>query len=101
VFNVGPEKLILLFVILLVVIGPQRLPDVARTLGRTMVALRRLSDNLQAEMHGALGDPADAVTQAVGSIRAGVGALREGVGDVSTPTDPSPTTPLPDDPGLN
>jgi Sec-independent protein translocase protein TatA len=101
VFNVGPEKLILLFVILLVVMGPQRLPDVARTLGRTMVALRRLSGNLQAEMHGALGDPAEALTQALGSLREGVGTFRNEVGAVLTPTDPSPTTPLPDDPGLN
>jgi Sec-independent protein translocase protein TatA len=49
VFNVGPEKLILLFVILLVVMGPQRLPELARTLGSTMAGLRRLSGNLQAE----------------------------------------------------
>ena len=33
-FNVGPEKLLLLFIIALIVLGPSKLPDAARTLGR-------------------------------------------------------------------
>ena len=42
-FNVGPEKLILLFVIALVVLGPDKLPDAARTMGKVLAEFRRIS----------------------------------------------------------
>ena len=39
----GPGELILLFVVVLVLFGPKRLPEIARMLGRTMDELRRAS----------------------------------------------------------
>jgi sec-independent protein translocase protein TatA len=40
VFNVGPLELIVVLVIALIVLGPQRLPDVARSVGRGMREFR-------------------------------------------------------------
>jgi sec-independent protein translocase protein TatA len=40
VFNVGPLELIVVLIIALIVLGPQRLPDVARSLGRGMREFR-------------------------------------------------------------
>jgi sec-independent protein translocase protein TatB len=77
VINVpGPEKLILLFVIALIVLGPNRLPQAARTLGHFMGELRRMSGSFQDEVKEALADPKDALTAAVGDLRDEFGQLR-------------------------
>ena len=39
-FNVGPLELIVVLIIALIVLGPQRLPDVARSVGRGMREFR-------------------------------------------------------------
>jgi sec-independent protein translocase protein TatA len=45
VFNVGPLELIVVLIVALIVLGPQRLPDVARSLGRGMREFRSALDN--------------------------------------------------------
>jgi len=64
VFNVGPEKQILLSTLALVILGPQKLPEATRVAGKAIARLRQLSNALQAEMRGALEEP----------IKAGVGS---------------------------
>jgi TatA/E family protein of Tat protein translocase len=44
VFNVGPLELIVVLIIALIVLGPQRLPDVARSVGRGMREFRSALD---------------------------------------------------------
>jgi len=115
VFNVGPEKLVFLFVIALVVLGPQRLPGAARSLGKAVAELRRLSGNLQQEVRGALGEPGDALSEAVTTLRGGLGGVFAApeagapAGTPSLPPGPGPrpgsrlneALPTPDDPSLN
>jgi sec-independent protein translocase protein TatB len=57
-FNVGGGEILVILVIALIVLGPQRLPDAARQIGKTMGDLRRLSTGFQNEVRGAL-DTAD------------------------------------------
>ncbi len=64
-FNVGPEKLILLLMLALVVLGPQQLPEAARAAGKAIARLRQLSNALRAEMRGVLDEPIKTVSQAV------------------------------------
>jgi sec-independent protein translocase protein TatB len=127
VFNVGPEKLLLLFVIALLVLGPTKLPDAARQLGKALGEFRKVSGRLQTEVRDALADPKDALSAAVSDLRKefpevggfGLGglAMSAPVGEqpspapesaaaqtspgysVSDPTRPLP--PSPDDPSLN
>jgi Tat protein translocase TatB subunit len=48
-FGVGPEELVLLLIIALFVLGPERMPKVARDIGRVVGDLRRTSDQLREE----------------------------------------------------
>jgi TatA/E family protein of Tat protein translocase len=48
-FGIGIEELVVIFVIALFVLGPERLPSLARDLGKAMRELRRASDELTEE----------------------------------------------------
>jgi Tat protein translocase TatB subunit len=48
-FGVGPEELVLSLIIALIVLGPERMPKVARDIGRVVGDLRRTSDQLREE----------------------------------------------------
>jgi TatA/E family protein of Tat protein translocase len=39
-FDIGPEKLLIILAVALLVVGPKRIPEMARSLGRSMRALR-------------------------------------------------------------
>jgi len=48
-FGIGMTELAVIFVIALVVLGPKRLPELARTLGRTLAEFRRTATDLRRE----------------------------------------------------
>ena len=58
-FNVGGGELLVIALIALIVLGPQRLPDAARQVGRVMGDLRRISSGFQQELKVALDDEDD------------------------------------------
>ena len=58
-FGIGVEELVVIFVIALFVLGPERLPSLARDVGRAMAELRKASDELTNEFLKADQPPAD------------------------------------------
>jgi len=48
-FGIGMTEMIVIFVIALVVLGPKRLPELARSLGRTLAEFRRTATDLRRE----------------------------------------------------
>lgn len=60
-FNLGGGEVLVILVIALVVLGPDRLPEAARSLGRALREVRRLSEGFQREMREAFEEPRDAV----------------------------------------
>jgi len=57
VFNVGTPELLVILVVALVVLGPNKLPEAARQAGKVIGELRRLSSGFQAELHDAMNEP--------------------------------------------
>ena len=56
ILGVGPAELLLIFVIALIVLGPDKLPEVARTLGKTMGEFWRKVAEARTEFDKALRD---------------------------------------------
>lgn len=48
--NTGPSELLLLFVVALLVLGPERLPKVASQVGRWVRRARRVADQLRRQL---------------------------------------------------
>lgn len=55
-FNIGFSELLILGVIALIFIGPQQLPEVARTLGRLLNEWKRATGDLQNQFTSTLRD---------------------------------------------
>ena len=55
--NLSTGELLVIFLVALVVLGPNKLPDAARQMGRMAAELRRLSSGFQDEMRAAMQEP--------------------------------------------
>jgi sec-independent protein translocase protein TatB len=62
-FNVGGGEFLVIALIALLVLGPQRLPEAARQVGKVVGEIRRISSGFQHELRGALNE-ADRAAQA-------------------------------------
>jgi Tat protein translocase TatB subunit len=49
-FNIGTAELMLIFVIALIVVGPRRLPEVGRSLGKVVNDVRQMSQEFTAPL---------------------------------------------------
>jgi Tat protein translocase TatB subunit len=61
-FNVGGGELLVILLVALIVLGPQRLPEAARTIGKVMGDLRKVSSGFQNEMRSAMNEISDTTT---------------------------------------
>ncbi len=55
-FNIGGGELLVIVLLALIVLGPQRLPDAMRTVGRVVGEVRRISSGFQQELRDAFED---------------------------------------------
>lgn len=68
-FDLDPAKILMLGFLALVVLGPQRLPQAARSLGRIIGQLKSMSASFQTEVKDALGEDGQALSSAVNDLR--------------------------------
>ena len=45
--NIGPQELLIVLIIALVVVGPQRLPELGRTIGKALREFRKIQDDVK------------------------------------------------------
>ena len=62
--NLGSGELLVIFFVALLVLGPNKLPDAARQVGRAVNEIRRVSGGFQREMREAMREPMRAAEQA-------------------------------------
>ena len=55
--NLGPEKILVVLVVALIVLGPAKLPQAARNVGTAYRELRRMTGGLQAEVRDVFAEP--------------------------------------------
>jgi sec-independent protein translocase protein TatB len=58
-FNIGGGELLVILLIALIVLGPSRMPEAARTVGRVVGEIRRMSSGFQREIREAFDDTED------------------------------------------
>lgn len=52
-FGIGMPELVLILVVALIVLGPRRLPEIARALGKSMAEFRRATEEIKEELESA------------------------------------------------
>src|SRR4030042_6556263 len=63
-FGIGPGELLLILVIALIVFGPRRLPEIGRTLGKTIRDFRQASQDLTVQLRGEIDSASEELTAA-------------------------------------
>jgi len=87
VFEVGFAELLLCFVVALVVLGPQKLPEVARALGRWTARARGYVRNLSAELERETGGTSlrRDLDEAARAVRETTGGLQDDLRKLGDP----------------
>jgi sec-independent protein translocase protein TatA len=57
VFGIGMPELLVILIVALLVLGPKRLPEIARSLGKGMAEFRRASTEFQRTLSASLEEP--------------------------------------------
>ena len=88
--NLGSGELLVIFFVALLVLGPNKLPDAARQVGRAVNEIRRVSGGFQREMREAMQEPMRAAEQAKADMldpfkQAATNAIKTPVDDADPP----------------
>ena len=58
-FNVGPFELILILIVVLIIFGPGKLPDIGNAIGRGIREFRKASSDIEDSIRGETKPPSD------------------------------------------
>lgn len=85
-FGIGMPELLLILALALIVLGPKKLPEIARALGKSMAEFRRATDDLKEELQHMEQDIEDSSPEATPKDDPFLAKETE---DPSSPTTPS------------
>ncbi|MGI9032239.1 MAG: Sec-independent protein translocase subunit TatA/TatB [Acidimicrobiales bacterium] len=60
--SLGPAEILVILVVALIVLGPKRLPEAGRQIGRALAEVRRWSQDIQSEIRDVIDTDASATT---------------------------------------
>lgn len=107
--NVGPLELLVVLAVALIVVGPERLPELARSVGRVLRQFREVQDEVRSMVSSGVDDDmrdaaADfrkvtgSITRAT-DVKGGVRRAQRSLRDATTPPPKGPATAGADDAG--
>jgi len=85
--NIGPQELLIVLIIALVVVGPQRLPELGRSIGKALRELRKIQDDVKATIKFDLNEGPEPYVRPRRVPRTPRGDRTEVAGQDVTPTD--------------
>jgi len=87
--SIGPEKILFVLVVALIVLGPERLPKVARDIGQFVSRLRELQARMESEVRDVVGEVPEPFLNPRGWLTQQAGSILSVPGDPAEP----PTSP--------
>jgi sec-independent protein translocase protein TatB len=88
--NLSFTHIMVVLVVALIVLGPERLPDAARSVARVIRDLRSMSAGLQNEVRETFGEFAEPISDLVSSVTGGIAAV------TAAPVEAEASTPPPE-----
>jgi sec-independent protein translocase protein TatB len=92
VFNLSGSEIIVILLLALVVLGPEKLPDALRRAGRTYAELKKMSSTFQDEVRSALDEPVREMRETADLLRDSTD-FTDGAKPAKPAARPSPVTP--------
>ena len=86
-FGIGMTELVVIMVVALIVFGPTRLPELARSLGRAMGEFRRASTDIRQTFHEAVQEPKPAPAPAAPPAPVIAPPEPQGLADAAAPAE--------------
>jgi sec-independent protein translocase protein TatB len=98
VFNLSGSEIIVILLLALVVLGPEKLPDAMRRAGKTFAEIKKLSSGFQDEVRKGFEEPAREVKKTAASVKSAARLTTDTVTGKGKPrynpaTDPTPEPP--------
>lgn len=96
-FGIGMPEMLMLLAVALIVIGPKKLPDLAKSLGRALGEFKRATSDLKdsIETQTGLGEVRDSINE----VKEGIKAQVDIVGSIPDPSK-TPSQPTSDEPSV-
>jgi TatA/E family protein of Tat protein translocase len=93
-FGIGMPELLMILAVALIIIGPKKLPELAKTLGRALGEFKRATNDLKESIHMETGldDVGDEFKRAGRDIEEATAPADEALSSAGTPADRSDST---------
>ena len=99
-FNLSGSEIVIILLLALVILGPEKLPDFLRRAGRTYAELKKLGNNFQSEMRSVLDEPMKEMRETADLLQKSTQfedhePTKPGSGGRATPAPARPAVPAP------